>query len=103
MPLDEMLSWLPFCTSVCRTERAPSIDIIDPAGIIRSQAIANVAGSQRLTLNGAENTRTFAGHFIAESFGSAVQHLPFATRHLPDRGHLRRQRLRDHAARHWGR
>ena len=33
----------------------------------------------RLTLNGAENKRTLAGRFIAESFGSSVQHLAFAT------------------------
>ena len=33
----------------------------------------------RLTLNGAENRRTLAGHFIAETFGSSVQHLAFAT------------------------
>ncbi|MFO1142400.1 MAG: TIM barrel protein [Amaricoccus sp.] len=79
MPFDEMLSWLLFYTSIFRTEKAPTVDIIDPAGIVRSQAIENVDGSLRLTLNGAENTRTFAGHFIAESFGSAVQHLAFAT------------------------
>ena len=36
----------------------------------------------RLTLNGAENARTLAGHFIAEAFGSAVQHLAFATRDI---------------------
>lgn len=82
MPFDEMLSWLLFYTSIFRTEKAPSVDIIDPAGIVRSQAIENADGSLRLTLNGAENTRTFAGHFIAESFGSAVQHLAFATRDI---------------------
>ncbi|MFO1144484.1 MAG: TIM barrel protein [Amaricoccus sp.] len=79
MPFDEMLSWLLFYTSIFRTEKAPTVDIIDPAGIVRSQAIESPDGSLRLTLNGAENTRTFAGHFIAESFGSAVQHLAFAT------------------------
>src|SRR5690606_18152099 len=48
-------------------------------GIVRSQAIENDEGSLRLTLNGAENRRTLAGHFVAESFGSSVQHLAFAT------------------------
>ena len=32
-----------------------------------------------MCLNGAENRRTLAGHFIAESFGSTVQHVAFAT------------------------
>ena len=66
MPYDEMLSWLLFYTSIFRTAKAPMVDIIDPSGIVRSQAIENAEGTLRLTLNGAENTRTFAGHFIAE-------------------------------------
>ena len=50
----------------------------------------------RLTLNGAENTRTFAGHFIAEAFGSAVQHLAFATRDIfATAAALTDERLRD--------
>src|SRR3546814_11756534 len=30
-------------------------------------------------MNGAENRRTLAGHFIAEKFGSGIQHLAFRT------------------------
>jgi 4-hydroxyphenylpyruvate dioxygenase len=30
-------------------------------------------------MNGAENRRTLAGHFIAEKFGSGIQHLAFST------------------------
>jgi len=82
MPHDEMLSWLLFYTSIFRTGKTPMVDIIDPSGVVRSQAIENAEGSLRLTLNGADNARTFAGHFIAESFGSAVQHLAFATRDI---------------------
>jgi 4-hydroxyphenylpyruvate dioxygenase len=36
-------------------------------------------GALRLTLNGAESRKTLAGHFVAESFGSSVQHLAFRT------------------------
>lgn len=79
MPYDEMLSWTLFYTTIFATRKAPTVDIIDPSGVVRSQAIENADGSLRLTLNGAENARTFAGHFIAESFGSAVQHLAFAS------------------------
>jgi 4-hydroxyphenylpyruvate dioxygenase len=75
----EMLTWLLFYTSIFRTRKAPMVDVIDPAGIIRSQAIESDDGALRLTLNGAENRRTLAGHFIAESFGSGLQHLAFAT------------------------
>jgi 4-hydroxyphenylpyruvate dioxygenase len=79
MGYDEMLTWLLFYTSIFRTRKTPMVDVIDPAGIVRSQAIEGDGGGFRLTLNGAENRRTLAGHFIAESFGSSVQHLAFAT------------------------
>lgn len=74
----EMLTWLLFYTSIFQTHKAPLVDVIDPSGIVRSQALENADGSLRLTLNGAENRRTLAGHFMAESFGSNVQHLAFA-------------------------
>ncbi|MBX3578738.1 MAG: sugar phosphate isomerase/epimerase and 4-hydroxyphenylpyruvate domain-containing protein [Rhizobiaceae bacterium] len=79
MDYGEMLSWLLFYTSIFRTDKAPMVDVIDPSGIVRSQAIESPDGLLRLTLNGAENRRTLAGRFVAESFGSAVQHVAFAT------------------------
>ncbi|PWK75800.1 sugar phosphate isomerase/epimerase and 4-hydroxyphenylpyruvate domain-containing protein [Aminobacter sp. AP02] len=78
----EMLTWLLFYTSIFQTRKAPLVDVIDPSGIVRSQAIESDDGALRLTLNGAENRRTLAGHFIAESFGSNVQHLAFACNDL---------------------
>lgn len=82
MNYEEMLTWLLFYTAIFATHKTPMVDIVDPAGLIRSQVIENDSGSLRITLNGAENRRTLAGHFIAESFGSAVQHLAFASRDI---------------------
>jgi 4-hydroxyphenylpyruvate dioxygenase len=79
MNYEEMLSWLLFYTSIFNLRKSPMVDVIDPAGLIRSQAIADNNGLLRLTLNGAENSRTLAGHFIAESFGSSIQHLALRT------------------------
>jgi len=76
---DEMLTWLLFYTSIFETRKTPMVDIIDPAGVVRSQVIENEAGTLRITMNGAENRRTLAGHFIAEKFGSGIQHLAFST------------------------
>jgi 4-hydroxyphenylpyruvate dioxygenase len=76
---DEMLTWLLFYTSIFKTEKTPMVDIIDPSGIVRSQVVENEAGTLRITMNGAENRRTLAGHFIAEKFGSGIQHLAFST------------------------
>lgn len=76
---DEMLTWLLFYTSIFETRKTPVVDIIDPSGVVRSQVIENEAGTLRITMNGAENRRTLAGHFIAEKFGSGIQHLAFST------------------------
>jgi 4-hydroxyphenylpyruvate dioxygenase len=76
---EEMLTWLLFYTSIFEAGKTPMVDIIDPSGVVRSQVVENMSGSLRLTLNGAENRRTLAGHFIAERFGSGVQHLAFHT------------------------
>ena len=76
---DEMLTWLLFYTSIFEAHKTPMVDIIDPSGVVRSQVVENNSGALRITLNGAENRRTLAGHFIAENFGSGVQHLAFET------------------------
>jgi 4-hydroxyphenylpyruvate dioxygenase len=79
MNYEEMLTWMLFYTTIFKTRKTPMVDVVDPAGLVRSQVIENEEGSLRFTLNGAENRRTLAGRFISESFGSAVQHLAFAT------------------------
>ena len=79
MNFDEMLTWLLFYTSILKAKKTPMVDIVDPAGIVRSQVVENETGTLRITMNGAENRRTLAGHFLAEKFGSTVQHLAFRT------------------------
>lgn len=79
MAYDEMLSWSLFHTAILDMTRAPMVDVADPEGLVRSQALASPDGALRLTLNGAETHRTLAGGFLAESFGGAVQHIAFAT------------------------
>jgi len=79
MKAEDLPSALLFYTSILKAGKLPLVDIVDPAGLVRSQVVENETGSLRLTLNGADNHRTFAGHFIAESFGSGVQHLAFRT------------------------
>jgi len=79
MRYEEMLTWLLFYTAIFDTHKTPMVDVVDPAGLVRSQVIENAEGSLRITLNGAENRRTLAGRFITESFGSAVQHIALRT------------------------
>jgi 4-hydroxyphenylpyruvate dioxygenase len=78
MSYDEMLSWALFYTSIFEMSRAPMVDVIDPDGLVRSQAISTPDAAFRITLNGAETHRTLAGSFLAESYSGAVQHVAFA-------------------------
>jgi 4-hydroxyphenylpyruvate dioxygenase len=79
MNYEEMLTWILFYTSIFHTRKLPMVDVVDPGGLVRSQVIESDDGALRVTLNGAESRKTLAGHFIAESFGSAIQHLAFRT------------------------
>ena len=79
MTYDEMLSWSLFYTTHFDMQKAPMVDVVDPDGLVRSQAVATSDGRFRITLNGAETHRTLAGGFLAESFGASVQHIAFAT------------------------
>ena len=79
MSYAEMLSWSLFHTATFDMAKAPMLDVIDPDGLVRSQALATPDSALRITLNGAETLRTLAGAFLEGSFGGAVQHLAFAT------------------------
>lgn len=82
MAYGEMLSWALFYTSLFAASKAPMVDVVDPDGLVRSQAIESAGGAFRITLNGAENNRTLAGRFVSESFGASVQHIAFATQDI---------------------
>ncbi|WP_394178305.1 bifunctional sugar phosphate isomerase/epimerase/4-hydroxyphenylpyruvate dioxygenase family protein [Yoonia maritima] len=79
MTYDEMLSWSLFYTSLFDMKKAVMVDVTDPDGLVRSQALEGKSDAFRITLNGAESHRTFAGSFLADSFGAPVQHVAFAT------------------------
>ncbi|MDP2080518.1 MAG: TIM barrel protein [Pseudotabrizicola sp.] len=77
MAYDEMLSWALYYTSIFGATKAPMVDVADPDGLVRSQAVQS--GGLRVTLNGAEARRTLAGRFVEETFGASVQHIAFGT------------------------
>ncbi len=76
MHFDEMLSWTQFYTTLFAATKASMVDVADPEGLVRSQAVKS--GALRVTLNGAEARRTLATRFLADSFGAATQHIAFA-------------------------
>ncbi|MGB3247361.1 MAG: TIM barrel protein [Sulfitobacter sp.] len=79
MSYDEMLSWSLFYTTLFEMQKSPMVDVVDPDGLVRSQALETPDGAFRITLNGAETHRTMAGNFLADSFGASVQHIALAT------------------------
>lgn len=76
MAYDEMLSWTLYYSTIFAARKAAMVDVADPDGLVRSQAVE--AGGLRVTLNGAETARTLAGRFITDSLGASVQHIAFA-------------------------
>ncbi len=79
MTYDEMLSWSLFYTTLFDMRKQPMVDVIDPDGLVRSQAIEAPDGRFRITLNGAETHKTLAGSFLAEGLGATVQHIALET------------------------
>ncbi|MBQ0804646.1 MAG: sugar phosphate isomerase/epimerase and 4-hydroxyphenylpyruvate domain-containing protein [Sulfitobacter sp.] len=79
MSYDEMLSWSLFYTTLFQMNKSPMVDVVDPDGLVRSQALETPNGTFRITLNGAETHRTMAGNFLADSFGASVQHIALAS------------------------
>ena len=78
MNFEEMQSWVLFYITLFEAEKAPMVDVVDPSGLVRSQAVESPDGALRITLNGAENSRTLAGQFLAESYGPSIQHVALA-------------------------
>ncbi|MGR3792621.1 bifunctional sugar phosphate isomerase/epimerase/4-hydroxyphenylpyruvate dioxygenase family protein [Vannielia sp. SX4] len=79
MSYDDMLSWTLFYTTLFDMAKTPMVDVIDPDGLVRSQALAAPDGALRITLNGADSHRTLAGRFLSDTFGAPLQHMALAT------------------------
>ncbi len=79
MRYQEMQSWLTYYLSTFQMEKADVVDVVDPSGVVLSQALSSPEGEVRLNLNGAGEQRTFAGAFLTKGFGAGVQHIAFAS------------------------
>jgi 4-hydroxyphenylpyruvate dioxygenase len=82
MHYEEMLSWLLFYASLLDVSKTPQLDVIDPGGIVRSQVIQSAEGALRIALNASQSQHTLSSRFLAEYFGSGVQHIAFATQDI---------------------
>jgi 4-hydroxyphenylpyruvate dioxygenase len=90
MHYEEMLTWLLFYNSLLEVRKAPVQTVIDPGGVVQSQAVETSDGSLRLILNASQSQRTLSSRFLSELFGSGVQHVAFATNDIfPTVEHLK--------------
>lgn len=79
MPYHEMQSWLLFYLSTFEMTKSAIVNVADPSGIVRSQAIETPECEVRLNLNGAADADTLAGSFVSGRPGAGVQHIAFQT------------------------
>jgi 4-hydroxyphenylpyruvate dioxygenase len=77
-----VLTWLLFYTSLLDVKKTPVQAVIDPGGVVQSQAIETHDGSLRLILNASQSQRTLSSRFLTELFGSGVQHIALSTSNI---------------------
>ena len=78
MHYEEMLAWLLFYTSLFDFKKAPVQDVIDPGGVVQSQAAEAQDAAVRLVLNASQSRETMASRFLDDFFGSGVQQIALA-------------------------
>ena len=76
---EEVLTWLLFYTSLLDVTKNPTVEVLDPGGIVLSQVVQTTDGGLRIILNASQSQRTLSSRFVAEFFGSGVQHVALAT------------------------
>jgi 4-hydroxyphenylpyruvate dioxygenase len=79
MRYEEMLTWLLFYNSLFDVVQTSTQAVVDPGGVVQSQAVETASGSLRLVLNASQSHQTLSSRFLSESFGGGVQHVALAT------------------------
>lgn len=72
---DEFLSWQLYWRALFDVQVAGPQDVIDPNGLVQSQAIQNTSGSFRITLNSTDARDALSARFLSQSFGAGFQHV----------------------------
>lgn len=80
---DEFLSWQLFWRSLFGLVESSQQDVIDPSGLVLSQALQSADGAFRVTINASDATGTLSARFVAGGIGGGFQHLAFGTDDLP--------------------
>jgi 4-hydroxyphenylpyruvate dioxygenase len=79
IPFEELPTWRLFYLSIFDFEKAPTVDVVDPGGLVESQVLQSPGRAVRVTLNASQSRQTQSARFMDELFGAGVQHVAFAT------------------------
>ena len=82
VPHDEFLSWQLYWRALFDVRVPGAQDVIDPNGLVQSQAIQNPSGTFRLTLNSTDARDALSARFLSQSFGAAFQHVALRVRDM---------------------
>ncbi|MFC0685093.1 bifunctional sugar phosphate isomerase/epimerase/4-hydroxyphenylpyruvate dioxygenase family protein [Novosphingobium clariflavum] len=72
---DEFLSWQLYWRALFGLEGRDANDVIDPSGLVHSQALQSPDGKFRLTLNASDARETLSSRFLAQGMGGGFQHV----------------------------
>lgn len=76
---DEFLSWQLYWRALFGLEARAAQDVIDPAGLVHSQAVQTPDGSFRVSLNASDARETLSSRFLTQGFGGGYQHVALET------------------------
>lgn len=76
---DEFLSWQLYWRALFDVRVQGAQDVIDPNGLVVSQAIQNPSGSFRLTMNSSDARDALSSRFLNQTFGAGFQHIALRT------------------------
>ncbi|MDF0543798.1 TIM barrel protein [Sphingobium sp. H39-3-25] len=76
---DEFLSWQLYWRALFGLEVRAAQDVIDPAGLVHSQALQSTDGAFRVTLNASDARETLSSRFLDHGIGGGYQHVALTT------------------------
>ena len=76
---DEFLSWQLYWRSLFGLEARAAQDVIDPSGLVHSQALQSADGAFRVTLNATDARETLSARFLEQGLGGGFQHVAMTT------------------------
>lgn len=81
---DEFLSWQLYWRSLFGLETLAAQDVIDPSGLVHSQALQTPDGAFRVTMNASDARGTLSSRFLARGMTGGFQHVAMSCDNLAD-------------------